>query len=391
MPAYFPAFIAGERVRIKPASFLRTYLPPEWQWHHPLSSEQIGFAGEEASIIEVSFYHCGNVLFRLQGVPGYWHEACVEDCLFAHPLWDAYPRPSEYFHVEKVIRDGKDYVRIATKDGLECWRKYAPHSADQDLEKIRQIAPLRHFAGFQQRFDFHTGYQPDSDQWQRTLEKAFRSRFGLSEDAPLPDDQLTAEVLAVLQSGIPRYPIRGSHPRFFFVAAEWSRWERDVSDPADLEEDKHCRTLCCFYVRATPLQRQALREMARVEWSLLHFAHRAAVHALRSGEASHLLDGLLALSINDTADSLSGGLGIAGMGSKGSATLCMLEILSRVAVRIGADLAPLIEQAVEVSTPYTANVLRQASAVPYVGYGIEEYEDENGKMIGWPAWPRSRR
>jgi hypothetical protein len=359
---------------------------PNWQWHHPLTEDQLAFAGTETNVTSVEYYHGGEILLRLNGIPGRRHEECVEDCYLSQAIWDAYPRPCEFFRIEKLTCDGRDYVRIVTRDNTECLRKYAAVSADQDVENFRKVAALRHFGGFEQRFDFHSGFEPDPAQWRHAQEKAFRERFALPIDTALPNEQITAEVLAALKGGIPSYPIQSQYARLLFKAAEWSRWEREVSRPDDLEEDKQIRALCNFYVAANPTQRQALREMASGEWSLLHFAHRSAVRALRIGSTSDVLAGLMALSINDLADPLSDNFG-GGRGAKESATRCMVEILSRVATIIDANLPSMIEQVAAISSPYTAEALRNASAAPFGGHGIREYDDENGKMIGWPAWP----
>jgi hypothetical protein len=343
MSAYFPVFVAGERVRIKSASTLRDYMLPNWPWHHPITQDQLGFAGTEANVIQVEYYHGGDILLRLAGVPGAWHEECVEDCYLSKAIWVGYPRPDEFFRIEKLTCDERDYVRIVTRDNLECLRKFAGATADRDVENIRNIAALRHFVGFEQRFDFHSGFKLDSAQWQLVKEKAFRERFAIPADSVLPNEQITPAVLAALQKGIPVHPIRNINPRFFFEAAEWSRWEREVSRPDDLEEDEQVRTLCSFYLAANPTQRQALRELASGEWSLLHFAHRSGVRALRIGSTSDVLAGLVALSINDMSDPLSGGFG-GGRGTSKSATRCMLEILSRVSTIINANWTSMIEQ-----------------------------------------------
>jgi hypothetical protein len=48
-----------------------------WQWHHPLQDEQLEFAGQSAVVASVAFYHGGDELYRLNGVPGIWHEECL--------------------------------------------------------------------------------------------------------------------------------------------------------------------------------------------------------------------------------------------------------------------------------------------------------------------------
>ena len=49
----------------------------DWRWHHPLESERLQFAGNEATVDSVAFYHGGDVLYTLHGIPGIWHEACL--------------------------------------------------------------------------------------------------------------------------------------------------------------------------------------------------------------------------------------------------------------------------------------------------------------------------
>lgn len=52
--------------------FVRT-----WRWHHPLIQEQLRYAGQKAIVKNVSFYHGGDELYELEGIPGIWHECCL--------------------------------------------------------------------------------------------------------------------------------------------------------------------------------------------------------------------------------------------------------------------------------------------------------------------------
>ena len=72
MPAYHAAFLCGEKLKIKPISFLRQYLRPEWPSHNPLEPEHLEFAGQRVSVSAVSYYHGGQILYQLRGIPGYW-------------------------------------------------------------------------------------------------------------------------------------------------------------------------------------------------------------------------------------------------------------------------------------------------------------------------------
>lgn len=76
MPRYDPAFPTGSRVRIGSRSELERF-QAEWLFHDPLQDEQLDFAGAVASVTEVGFYHGGAPLYRLDGIPGVWHEQCL--------------------------------------------------------------------------------------------------------------------------------------------------------------------------------------------------------------------------------------------------------------------------------------------------------------------------
>jgi hypothetical protein len=57
---------------------LRAFARPDWKYHHPVSVEQLAFAGTQGCIRSVSFYHGGDVLYELVDGPGFWHEDCLE-------------------------------------------------------------------------------------------------------------------------------------------------------------------------------------------------------------------------------------------------------------------------------------------------------------------------
>jgi hypothetical protein len=73
---YKEEFPAGSRVQIVDVESLKEFARG-WKLHHPLENSQLGFAGEIAEVEEVSFYHGGDELYRLRGLPGYWHEQCL--------------------------------------------------------------------------------------------------------------------------------------------------------------------------------------------------------------------------------------------------------------------------------------------------------------------------
>jgi hypothetical protein len=76
MPAYKEEFLIGSRVRIANACKLRNFLET-WKFHHKLNPEQLEYAGKIAVVEKIGFYHGGDVLYQLRGVPGIWHEECL--------------------------------------------------------------------------------------------------------------------------------------------------------------------------------------------------------------------------------------------------------------------------------------------------------------------------
>lgn len=74
--AYSEDFPVGTMVRIADRDSLEAFRG-EWRWHHPLEATQLPYAGETAQIKNVSFYHGGDELYELDGVPGVWHGQCL--------------------------------------------------------------------------------------------------------------------------------------------------------------------------------------------------------------------------------------------------------------------------------------------------------------------------
>jgi hypothetical protein len=76
---YVAQYPKGRRVRIAAREQLERFRT-EWQLHHPLTSEQLDWAGDEVEVIEVAFYHGGDQLYVVRGTrgeSGYWHETCL--------------------------------------------------------------------------------------------------------------------------------------------------------------------------------------------------------------------------------------------------------------------------------------------------------------------------
>jgi hypothetical protein len=76
MPPYNEQFPVGTCVQIASKEQLEGFWR-SWQYHHPLTVEQLAFAGRPAVVRSVGFYHGGDVLYELEGIPGIWHERCL--------------------------------------------------------------------------------------------------------------------------------------------------------------------------------------------------------------------------------------------------------------------------------------------------------------------------
>jgi hypothetical protein len=78
MAVYSEDLAVASRVRIKSAAVLQTFARPMWKYHHPAGTEMMRHADSTARVARVSYYHGGGVLCELDGVPGIWHEGCLE-------------------------------------------------------------------------------------------------------------------------------------------------------------------------------------------------------------------------------------------------------------------------------------------------------------------------
>ena len=76
MPAYKESFPIGTEIQIAELAQLEKFRDT-WRYHHPIQPEQLGFAGQQATVSHVAFYHGGDVLYTLTEIPGLWHECCV--------------------------------------------------------------------------------------------------------------------------------------------------------------------------------------------------------------------------------------------------------------------------------------------------------------------------
>jgi hypothetical protein len=73
---YQEEFPAGTLVQIVDRETLENFRKI-WGYHNPLQLEQIEYGGRTAEVESVGFYHGGDELYRLRGISGIWHEACL--------------------------------------------------------------------------------------------------------------------------------------------------------------------------------------------------------------------------------------------------------------------------------------------------------------------------
>lgn len=69
-------FEVGTDVRIADRAFLQEFLEAG-QYHNELEPEQLEYAGRVAKVKEVKFFHGGDEIYTLEGIPGVWHEECL--------------------------------------------------------------------------------------------------------------------------------------------------------------------------------------------------------------------------------------------------------------------------------------------------------------------------
>ena len=74
---YKAEFPQGSTVRIASRFSLEEFFRT-WKLHNKLEPDQLDYAGRIAEVESVGFYHGGDELYRLKGIPGIWHEQCLE-------------------------------------------------------------------------------------------------------------------------------------------------------------------------------------------------------------------------------------------------------------------------------------------------------------------------
>jgi hypothetical protein len=75
---YNADFPVGTKVRVADKAFLEEF-KKTWRYHHPLDADQLNHAGATAEVEKVGYYHGGDELYWLKGLPGVWHEQCLSE------------------------------------------------------------------------------------------------------------------------------------------------------------------------------------------------------------------------------------------------------------------------------------------------------------------------
>jgi hypothetical protein len=88
---YVEAFPVGTKVAVAPIADLEEFRRT-WRLFSPLTETQLQFASKVARVKSVGFYHGGDPLYVLEGVPGVWHEVCLRKTKEASRYWFAAKR-----------------------------------------------------------------------------------------------------------------------------------------------------------------------------------------------------------------------------------------------------------------------------------------------------------
>jgi hypothetical protein len=83
---YKEEFPKDSTVQIADRAFLENFLKT-WKLRHELEPRQLNYANKIAKVKSVGFYHGGDELYELKGVPGIWHEQCLGAVLERRSRW----------------------------------------------------------------------------------------------------------------------------------------------------------------------------------------------------------------------------------------------------------------------------------------------------------------
>ena len=75
--AYNAEYPVGTFVKIVDRRALEEFMR-NWKLHDKLQPEQLEFASRTGKVKSCGFYHGGDELYQIEGIPGIWHEQCLE-------------------------------------------------------------------------------------------------------------------------------------------------------------------------------------------------------------------------------------------------------------------------------------------------------------------------
>jgi hypothetical protein len=73
---YNERFPKGSKARIADRATLEEFMKTR-KFHHKLRREQLEYADRVATVIHVGFYHGGDPVYKLDGIPGLWLDECL--------------------------------------------------------------------------------------------------------------------------------------------------------------------------------------------------------------------------------------------------------------------------------------------------------------------------
>jgi hypothetical protein len=160
MPAYHSAFDAGEYVTVADLNTLRAF-QQSWEWHHPLTDDQLAFAGRNVCIKSVSYYHGGTTLYEFVDIPGVWHESCLRDPTLSPESFrdrEAGAIAGDYYAVSADRRGGLPVVIVRDPAGRELLVAFQFYP-ERAAEAMREVACVRSRINFEYKYGFNGIYE----------------------------------------------------------------------------------------------------------------------------------------------------------------------------------------------------------------------------------------
>ena len=77
--AYHEEYPVGTLVKIADRATLEGFMRT-WKLHNKLEPVQLDYASRTGTVKSVGFYFGGDELYQIGGVPGIWHECCLQSC-----------------------------------------------------------------------------------------------------------------------------------------------------------------------------------------------------------------------------------------------------------------------------------------------------------------------